>query len=456
MDSSALGWGERLPASRVLAEQLGVSRGVVTEAYARLAEQGLVETDGRRGTRVRAGAPDRDAVLRPPIAGVQEPMTSPLTTPLGNEGFDRLREAPARVDLTPGRPDLSAFPRNAWLRAERDVLRQASAADLGYGDPRGTRALRSALSRWLARTRGVQVDPSAVLVVAGVAQGLSLLAQVLARQGDSRIAVEDPGSIGVRLQLQAWGMTPVPIPVDDHGLDVTALEGSGCGTVIVTPAHQFPTGVVLSGQRRTNLLAWAQQFVGLVVEDDYDAEHRYDRHPVPALASRMPANTYYCSSVSKTLAPALRIGWVVPPPKLLAAIVDAKRDTDLGNATLPQLVLAELLARGDVERHMRATRRRHLARRDALLAGLRTLGGRAEILGAAAGLHLTVRLPDVVDDVELATVLLVDHEIKTQPLSWHRQRPGPPGLVLGYAATTPDTLYDAGERIAAAVSTSRW
>ena len=425
--------GSRLPASRVLAAELGVSRGVVTEAYQRLGESGQVAGRGRAGT----------VVVAAPAAAPERTSTgsaAPFATEPGGDVFDALRAAPARIDLSPGVPDLAAFPRAAWVRAERGALARLSAADLGYSDPRGTPALREAVARWLARNRGLTADPGDVLIVAGVAQALGMAAQAVRDNGIHEIAVEDPGSLGVRQHLRYWQVGTPPIPVDDEGVRVEELRASGAAAVLLTPAHQFPTGVVLSGRRRRELLDWAGEG-GLVVEDDYDAEHRYDRSPAPALRSMLPEQVCYAGSVSKLLAPALRLGWVVAPPAYRDALVAAKRFADLGNAVLPQLVLAELMESGAMERHLRMLRARHRRRRDAMVEAIRTHLPGAVVHGAAAGLHLVVTFDAGFSDLAVAHEALA-RGVKVQPLSWHRQNPGPPGFVLGYAANGPTGIAE--------------
>ncbi|MCX5446118.1 MocR-like pyridoxine biosynthesis transcription factor PdxR [Streptomyces nigrescens] len=432
--------GSRLPATRTLAADLRVSRGVVTEAYQRLTEDGQLAGRGRGGTivvaaPVTAAATSTGATPRPG----RDP--APFAAPPGPEIFDELRTAPARIDLSPGVPDLAAFPRAAWLRAERAVLADLPSADFGYGDPRGTVALRRAVANWLARNRGIRADPDEVVIVVGTVQALGLIAQVLHRDGIPEIAVEDPGSLGARQHLQHWGMATPPVPVDDDGIRVDALRASGARAVLLTPAHQFPTGVVLGGGRRRELMRWAADG-GLIVEDDYDAEHRYDRAPVPALRSLLPEQVCYAGSVSKLLAPALRVGWLLPPRKYRKALVDAKRFADLGNAALPQLVLARLMESGELERRLRLLRRRHRRRRDAMIAAIRDRLPGATVHGAAAGLHLTLtfgRDGYRGSDTDLAAAALA-HGVKVHPLSWHSQLPAPPGLVLGYAARTPDEI----------------
>ncbi len=440
--------GTALPATRVLAAELHVSRGVVTEAYRRLAETGQVAGHGRSGTIVVA-APV--TAHHPDPAPASRRTAESLFGAAPDEAiFDAIRTTPAQVDLSPGLPDLAAFPRAAWLRAERVVLDRLEPADFGYGDPRGTPALRSAVAGWLARNRGIRADPADVIVVAGVAQALTLLAQVLRDDGVTEVAVEDPGSLGVRQVLRSWQLGTPPVAVDAGGLRVDELEATGAPAVMVTPAHQFPTGVVLDGDRRRRLMRWAEGG-GLVIEDDYDAEHRYDRPPVPALRSVLPEQVLYAGSVSKLLAPALRIGWMLAPARYRDAFVDAKRLADLGNAALPQLVLAALMESGALERHLRLLRRRHVRRRDAMIAAIRRELPDAVVHGAAAGLHLMITLDTDAPDTELATAALASG-VKLHPLSWHRQRPGPPGLVLGYAATPPTTLDTAITTLATALN----
>jgi GntR family transcriptional regulator / MocR family aminotransferase len=440
--------GSKLPASRVLAGELRVSRGVVTEAYQRLAEDGQVTARGRAGTRVAvvpslpaSAGPAEPAGARRPAAAPQSPFRSALDSRI----FDSLRAAPGRIDLTPGVPDMAMFPRAAWLRAERAVMGSLSAASLSYGDPCGTLALRDAVASWLARNRGIAADAEQVIIVAGVAQALSLLARVLTRSGLTAVAVEDPGSLGTRQQLQDWDLDTPPVIVDSGGLRIDELRACGAPAVMLTPAHQFPTGVVMDGARRRELRRWAQDG-GLIIEDDYDAEHRYDRPPVPALRAALPDRVCYVGSVSKLLAPALRIGWLLVPQGYHEDLVAAKRRADLGNAVLPQLVLADLMGSGELEHHLRLLRKRHVRRRDAMIQAISTHLPRARIHGAAAGLHLTVTFDALPSDTGTADTAIadaaLDRGVKVQPLSWHSQRPHRPGLVLGYAASSPAQITD--------------
>jgi GntR family transcriptional regulator/MocR family aminotransferase len=481
--------GTLLPATRVLADDLGISRGVIVEAYQRLADEGLVSGRPGTGTRVlgisgQRSAPARSRASGPPDRSPEAERAGPRKRPAEpgrreqpeaagrreqpeaagmaaqREGLDpallpeRWR-ARAELDLSPGLPDLSGFPRAAWLRAERAVLEQASTADLGYGDPRGSRQLRAELTSWLARTRGLRAEPDDIIIVTGVAQALALLAQRLAAHGSAdraatEVGAEDPGSRGSRDELTYWGLRPVPVPVDEHGLQVDALVRTGVRAVMLTPAHQFPTGVVLAPQRRRELFDWAAATDALIIEDDYDAEYRYDRAPVPALQASAPGHVAYAGSTSKTLAPGMRLGWLIPPPRLHAELVEAKRASDLGSPALPQLVLAHLIASGELGHHIRTVRKRQRSRRDALLGALAKQLPQARVQGIAAGLHLLITFPELADriqDTQLAERVL-RAGVLVHPLSWHRQRPGVPGLILGYAVHTPDQLREAVRRIA--------
>jgi GntR family transcriptional regulator/MocR family aminotransferase len=461
--------GSRLPATRVLAEELRVSRGLVTEAYQQLAECGYIAGRGRNGTVVVCAPVDA-----PPAAPRRQPRPAPTGALFpgepGMDVFDALRVAPARINLIPGLPDLTAFPRTGWLRAERAVLGELSAAALGYGDPRGTTELRQAVVTWLARNRGIRAEPDQVLILAGTAQAATLLARILPRHGIDRLAVEDPGSLGMRQHIQGQGMATPPVPVDAEGLRVDALRASGARAVLVTPAHQFPMGVVLGGAGRRELSHWAVESDGLIIEDDYDSEHRHDRPPVRALRAMLPDHVCYAGSVSKLLAPALRVGWLLAPAKYHDDLVDAKRMTDLGNAALPQLVLARLMESGGMDRHLRQLRRRHRQRRDAMTEAIAAHLPGATVHGAAAGLHLTITFgPDPgstrngarngarnaarsgdFSDTELCAAALAEG-VKVQPLSWHSQLAHRPGLVLGYAAMPPSAIREGVAVIGAAL-----
>lgn len=419
--------GAELPPSRTLSADLGVSRGVVVQAYQRLVDEGLLLTRTGSGTTVAS-------VTRQPV--VSHTVRAPDPPDVS-------------VDLSPGLPDLAAFPRASWLQAERAVLQSVRTADLGYGDPRGSSVLRGQLAGWLARTRGLRVEPNEIIVVAGVAQALALLSQTLHRRGIRRIAVEDPGSRGAREELAHWGLDPVPVRVDERGMNIAELTDSDVHAALLTPAHQFPIGAVLGPERRREVITWARSVDGLVIEDDYDAEHRYDRAPVPALHASAPEHVAHTGSTSKTLAPGLRLGWLVPPAHLYDDLVRGRYNSDLGSPAIGQLVLAELISSGAYDRHIRAVRSRQRVRRDAVVQALRRYVPNASVEGVAAGLHVVVTFPaaPALDDALLAERLRAAG-VLVQPLSWHRIRPGPPGIVVGYAAHPPDRLRQAVEVMA--------
>jgi GntR family transcriptional regulator/MocR family aminotransferase len=408
--------GERLPSSRALAAELGVSRGVVVEAYGQLAAEGYLAVRPGAAPRVAAGAAAVAA------GAADEPPAAP------------------RYDLRPGTPDLSLFPRAAWAAAQRRALREVADADLGYPDPAGHPRLRAALAGYLGRVRGVQAAPERIVVCGGVAEALALVCRVLADAGARRIAVEDPCHHGTRGLIAHNGLAPVPIAVDGGGIDVAALAAAAPDAVLVTPAHQFPTGVVLEPARRTALLAWARAAGAVVIEDDYDAEYRYDRHPVGALQGVAPEHVVHVHSVSKTLAPGLRMGWAALPARLAAAVADEKRLSDLGAPVLEQLTLAAFLERGELDRHLRRTRPVYRRRRDALLGALAGL----EVEGVAAGLHVLARLPAGRSEHGVTTAAAA-RGVAVDPLGPHvAGAPRAPALLLGYTRLGEPALARAG------------
>lgn len=404
--------GSRLPSSRALATELGVSRGVVLEAYAQLAAEGYLVSSQGAPTRV-AFVP---AAERPPIPAAE----------LG---------APQRYRFDPFLPDLGGFPRGAWLRSMRAAIRDASFSELGHGDPRGTVALRNALMTYVARTRGAAPEPEHTVVCAGWTQGLAVLCRALRARGVERIACEDPGWAQHGLVAQQAGLEPVPLPVDGQGIDVAMLARSGCEAVVVTAAHQFPTGVVLSSERRAALLEWAEDTDGLIVEDDYDSELRYDRGAVGALQGLAPERVCMIGSLSVRLAPALRLGWVLSPSWLTGALAYEKALADASAPALEQLALADFISRGELDRHLRRMRARYGARRVALMAGL----GGAPVSGVAAGVFALVWLPSGTDEEAVVTAAAA-RGIGIEGLARHRVGDGPPGLIIGYGCLSEPAL----------------
>ncbi|WP_344404592.1 PLP-dependent aminotransferase family protein, partial [Dactylosporangium fulvum] len=371
--------GTRLPSTRDLAADLGVSRGLVVGAYEQLVAEGRLLT--RRGS----GTVVADVVTTMPKQRGEAPDRPTTVAP-----------------LRPGVPDLGMFPRTAWRRAYETALAGALDADFDYTDAVGVPRLRRELAGYLGRVRAALVPPEGLIVTAGVTQGLALLANALLTAGMKRVGLEDPGPAALRDHLTRLGLDVVPVPVDGEGLDVRALGRTRAKAVVVTPAHQFPTGVVLAPSRRAELVAWARRVDGLVIEDDYDAEYRYDREPVACLQGLAPDRVALVGSVSKVLAPGLRLGWLVAPQAWLPDLRAAKADADNGGPSLQQLAFAEFLAGGGYDRHLRRARRRHRERRDAAVDALRRHLPTARIGGIAAGLHLVVEPPPGVDDRAVA------------------------------------------------------
>jgi GntR family transcriptional regulator/MocR family aminotransferase len=371
----ALRDGTQVPSTRDLARQLGVSRRIVVDAYAQVAAEGYLHLRQGARPRVSDNAAGGEAAVGQVVAESPRP----------------------RFDFRPSRPDLSAFPRAAWLRSLRSALASMTDAELGYGDPRGATVLRSALADYLGRVRGVVVEPERVVVTSGYAQGLGLVCRALAAAGARRIGIEDPSNLDDQAIVAGAGLEAVAIGVDAEGLRVDELARAALDAVIVTPAHQQPTGVVLSRERRLALVAWLRQHDVVAIEDDYDAEYRYDRAAVGALQGLAPEQIVYAGTTSKTLAPALRLGWLVAPASLLEGVTNDKLIADRGASRIEEYAFADLLTRGELDRHLRRMRARYRAKRDALVRALREELPEAVVTGIAAGLHVTVQLPDGYD-----------------------------------------------------------
>jgi GntR family transcriptional regulator/MocR family aminotransferase len=373
--SGRLRAGERLPSSRELASELGVSRGLVQDCYAQLLAEGYLSAAAGSATRVaetaRAGPADTGQRRDPPAAARQA----------------------ALADFRTGVPDLSSFPRADWVWALRDAARTAPNAAFDYGDPRGSAALREVLAAYLRRVRAAAADPEHIVICTGCAQGLGLTLRVLAKAGIDRVGVEDPG-YNDAIYATGWaGVAAVPVPVDEDGIDVAALRATGVRAVVLTPAHQWPTGVVLSPGRRHELAAWAADRDAMIIEDDYDAEFRYDREPVGVLQGLAPDRVITLGTASKSLAPALRIGWLVCPPALSSVIAEEKDLGDRGSPALDQLALATLIESGRYDRHLRRMRGVYAQRRDVLTSALATHAPQVSLTGLAAGFHAVAQLP---------------------------------------------------------------
>jgi GntR family transcriptional regulator/MocR family aminotransferase len=402
--------GAQVPSTRDLARQLDVSRRVVIDAYAQLSAEGYLTL--RQGAR-----PQVNPSFEPAAPVSAETATAPPRT---------------RYDFQPSAPDVGPFPRNAWLRSVKRALAVMTDADLGYGDPCGVPALRDALADYLGRVRGVVGTGERVVVTSGYSQGLSLLCRVLADRGARRLALEDPCDPEYHVIVARAGLEPVPVRVDGDGLVVEELVQAGVDAVVVTPAHQSPTGAVLSSQRRTALLTWLRQTGGIAIEDDYDAEYRYDRAAVGALQGLASEHVVYAGTASKTLAPALRMGWLVVPADLVAPLRFEKRLADRGTAPIDQRAFAEFLTRGELDRHLRRMRQLYRGRRDALVGALAEELPEAVVHGIAAGMHVVVELT-FEDDEAAILEEAARRRIRFETLSDFGRPPGgPPVLMLGY------------------------
>jgi GntR family transcriptional regulator/MocR family aminotransferase len=412
--------GTRLPPYRSLAADLGMARNAVADAYAELVAEGWLTARQGSGTRVAERA-------APP------PAPDPPPAPAPRPAFD----------LRQGVPHTGSFPRTSWLAASRRALTSAPNDAFGPGDPRGRIELRRALADYLARARGVRTSPERIVVSSGVAGALRLLAHV-PQVRSAPLAVEEYGLPHHRRILTAAGLRTVPLPVDGRGADPAGLAASGAASVLLTPAHQFPTGVALHPDRRAAAVAWARAAGGLVLEDDYDGEFRYDRQPVGAVQGLDPERVAYLGSVSKSLSPALRLGWMVLPAHLVDVAVAAKGEREPAVSVLEQLALADFIESGGYDRHLRGMRQRYRRRRDQLAAALAEHAPHIEVTGIAAGLHAVLRLPAGTEAAAARAAAF--HGLALDPLADFRHpsatSPAADGLVIGYAAP-PDTAFTA-------------
>ena len=432
--SGRLAAGSTLPPSRALAGELGCSRWVVTQAYAQLAAEGYLAATVGSGTKVCA--------LEQPAPSAPGPTAAP----------GRVAARDAVIDLAPGLPDLRSFPMRRWMTAVRAGAARMAAADLAYPDPFGHRGLRQVLAEYLARVRGAQAEPTELVVTSGATDGIGLLGRMLRMDGHTAVAVEDPSWHRLRDVLTASGLTAVPVPVDDEGLRAELLcAHRGVRAVIVSPAHQFPAGVVLSPRRRAALLDWARSTDGLIIEDDYDAEFRYDRRPVGALQGAGNSSVALIGSVTKTLSPALGIGWMTMP-RSLAPLVRAALVRPSGPPILDQLAFAAFLETGSYDRHLRVARTRYRARRDRMVRALADHLPGARVAGIAAGLHILLHLPAGTDAAAVVRRAAAAR-VRVANLDTYRFRPltEAPGLVLGYGNLADHQVDDAVGRLATAV-----
>ncbi|KPI26184.1 transcriptional regulator, GntR family with aminotransferase domain containing protein [Actinobacteria bacterium OV320] len=415
--------GTRLPPYRSLAADLGVARNTVADAYAELVAEGWLTARQGSGTRVA----DRTAPLRP---AERTPVKAPP------------RARGPRHDLRQGTPDASSFPRAAWLASYRRALQQAPNEVFGPGDPAGRRELREALTEYLARARGVRTEPERIVICSGFAHALRLLFGPGSGLPRGPLAVEAYGLDFHRGLLAAAGVRTAPLPLDADGACVERLDRERA--VLLTPAHQFPTGGPLHASRRTAVIDWARARGGVLLEDDYDGEFRYDRKPVGAVQGLDPERVIYLGSVSKSLSPALRLGWMVLPERYVDGVLAAKGEREAWASALDQLSLADLIASGAYDRHVRRMRQRYRARRDRLVEALSTQAPHVEVTGVAAGLHAVLRLPPGTERSALKAAAWQGVALDGLAAFRHPATDMAPqdGLVVGYA-TPPEHAYAA-------------
>ena len=452
--------GQRVPATRVLALELGVSRLTVLSAYEQLLHEGYLEARVGSGTFVRGVLPDDSLQPATLSAGARKRQGLTARGGIDRAGRDDISRPRDQRDLRPFRvslPALDAFPRTSWAQTVGRHARTLSAGHMGYNAPAGLGVLRSAIAAHLRTARAVRCEASQVLVVSGSQAALRLCAAVLLDRGDT-VAIEEPGYPGAHTALTAGGAVLAPIPVDREGIDVAALEtlGPQVRAVYVTPSHQYPLGVFMSATRRGALLEWARRARAWIIEDDYDSEYRYVSRPLGALQGMEAGadgdaerRVIYIGTFSKVLFPALRVGYVVVPLPLWDAFAAARDAADLFPSTLYQLALADFLADGRFVRHIRRMRGIYLGRRDALLEGLdRHCRGLLTLDNADAGLHVTTRLPAGADDVDI--VRRMDRAgLSGAPLSSCYIGTDPqPGLLLGFGGSREPAIKRATRQLA--------
>jgi GntR family transcriptional regulator/MocR family aminotransferase len=439
VQSDRLPAGTRLPATRTLAADLGVARNTVADAYGQLVAEGWLTARQGSGTRVAVHPADHPVADPAGLPGTRRPAAAVPPEP--------------RYSLRPGVPDLGEFPRTAWLAAARRAITAAPSEAFGYGDARGRPELRAALASYLARARGVRASPDRIVICSGFTQALALLCRVLAASGVAELAAEVYGHQHHRNVIAAHGLSCRPVPVDEHGAVIgAAADFPDAGALLLTPSHQFPLGVPLAPGRRGQAVAWAARTGRVVIEDDYDGEFRYDRRAIGAMQALAPEHVVYAGTASKTLAPAVRLAWLVLPARLLDQVVATKLVTDLHGSSLDELALAELINSGGYDRHVRRARLLYHRRRDRLVAALARAVPDARVTGMAAGLHAVLFLPAGMREADVVASaarrgLALDGMGGFRPNGVAH----PEALVLGYATPPAHAFTTAVGRLCAAL-----
>jgi GntR family transcriptional regulator/MocR family aminotransferase len=455
--------GMRLPSTRRLAEESGVSRNTVLLAYDQLLAEGYIRGRVGSGTYVASELPEEMLEAgEAPLASAGPALASEAGLSEYGRRIAMLEPAPnrpaegVRYDFRYGLPAAENVPFTIWRKLLSRRLRKATTRSIEYGAPEGLLELRRAIASHLRQARAVQCSPDNILIVNGSQQALDLISRVLLQPGD-RVVVEDPHYLGARFVFLAAGAKLVPCPVDADGLDIERAPraASKARLAYVTPSHQFPTGAVMPLARRLALLRWAQATHAWIVEDDYDSEYRYGGRPVEAVqALDGGRQAIYVGTLSKTLFPALRLGYLVLPSPLVAPFRKAKYLADRHTPTLQQEVLADFIAEGHFERHLRRTRTRNAARREALLEALRAhCGDRAQIEGSSAGLHLLLWLPKVPPSKLDAVVRRAAAAgVGVYPVTPnYLDPPRRSGLLLGYASLSEEEIREGIQRLGRAL-----
>ena len=419
--------GTPVPSTRALASDLGVARGTVVAAYDQLIAEGYLVA--RRGV------------------GTQVADLGPIAT----AAVEQPRSAGVRFDLRPGSPDVTSFPASTWMRSMRRALATAPANAFDYGDVRGRWELRTALVDYLARTRGVQARPEQIMITAGVTHALSLLSIALSAAGRATIAMENPGFAMHRPVVRQGGQHVIPLPVDERGADIDGLGADLPGAVVVTPAHQYPMGVTMHPMRRHALTTWARTSDAVVIEDDYDGEFRYERQPIGALQGTAPDQVVYLGTTSKTLAPGVRLGWMVLPHRWVDPLVKVKVRADLTAPTITQLTVAELITSHRYDRHIRTMRLRYRRRRDHLLSTLNAIVPDLAT-GIAAGMQVPVVLPVDGPGEREVVAAAADEGLALEGLSrhWHGGAAPAGGLLIGFSKPS-EAAYPAAVSVLARI-----
>lgn len=460
IEEGLLQGGMRLPSTRALAAELGISRTTVSAAFDQLAAEGFVVTSAGRAARVSAQSSGAKISARPAVRRHRTlPTVSELARRIGSMELPTLASGAAvSVDFLYGAVSSADFPATAWRRAYLAELGHPQ-GDLYYAPPEGDAGLRRELQGYLRRARGVQCDVEQILIVHGAQQAIDLCARLLLNPGDAFV-FEEPGYLMARRSFEATGARLLTVPVDDLGLDTAGLSSAtDVRLAYVTPSHQFPLGGVLPIARRAELLHWARQRGAWIIEDDYDGEFRYGQRPIDALQASEPnGRVLYVGTFSKALSPQLRLGYIVLPHELVHVFKQAKRLADRHTPMLEQRILAGLLGSGTYERHIRRVRRAHERRRAALLEAItRHLPKDAEVVGTSAGLHIVIYLPQLRSSDEPSLVTAARKGgvgvYPLTPLYAHPNANRCAGLVLGYASLNAEQIGQGVRILASAIAT---